>query len=279
MKRSGKKEKSFLIKSVLVIVLIFAVVGVLAYSYQPKEDLTALTNYLFDNVEDKIYPNYKIYHININPPNLEVKRIASMAADEKGFCVSCVARLLSAKQVSELGSFYNYPASSYTEGQRSAGISWIENGPTAVTQGLNDFTYFIAFDGIKGNVKEISVTTDPPESEFKTMSLEEVKNFNHLYEEISVSATYPELTGKNEYCFWIQPWQLSHNIYYITVPNGMTKYNVIDKGKCDVTVNKNVNKINILADCKSYYDLCPGSQQEVDGKVKCDFPKITVCFN
>ena len=239
-----------------------------------------LNDYLFERMKDKVYPNDKIYDIKINPPNVETTRLGDMGADETGLCVSCISRAAVIKTINYFKHWYGYTANNYTEALKAAGKHWIEVGPTTYTEGLNDFTYYLVFDDIRGTVKDIKVSLDPSESVINAMSVEQVENnFKKLVEQINVSSTYPGLSGKSDYCFWFHPWQASHGSYDITVPNKMINYTFDGKNKCNITVTNSSNKINIVSDCSLYSDLCPSNPALYDGSYKCDYPTIRVCFN
>jgi len=244
-----------------------------------REEYIDYYNYLFDNLEDKTYPDYKFYDIKINPPNLEVNGIKYMNADEKGFCPSCWARGMTMKMINEHKRFYSYSATSYSNGLVNAGKSKIEVDPNPLSESLNDFVYFITFDGMIGYVNYIIVSLDPPEGEILKMSFDEMKGFNRLVEQVNVSSIYPALANNNVNCFWFYPWQMSHNFYNITVPHGMVNYTYDGKSNCNVSVTSSGNKININADCRLFTDLCPTDQRRWEGLYRCNYSKVEVCFN
>jgi hypothetical protein len=289
-------------KKIFIILAIIVLIGVLFYVIWTKfwpskqENYTLYTDYMLNNVQDIVYPNYFYYNVKIDPPMLEWREVKEFGADENGYCTSCFNHAYIMKTIRDYGYWYNFKAKNYTDALEEAAIYKIEVNPTLPsTESLynNPFYFFFTFNNTTGILDSINIYTYPSESEINKMSFEEVKNFKHMIENINVSSIYPSLSNKDEYCFWFHPWQISHSIYTITVPNGIINHTVDDKDKCNISVSNEGSKITVKADCKLYtVDLCPSVQWTPQDPMypwrgfplnsfsldNCFYPKVEICF-
>jgi hypothetical protein len=301
-------QKKFILISVLIIAAIL--VAVYYFMLAPKitpekitpeenpptiENYTTYVEYMTGSVQDKVYPEYKYYDIEINPPNVTTGYIEDMSADESGYCPSCFTRAFFIKSVRIY--WYNYKANSYAQALEEAAKYKIEFNPNPRTENVNPFYYYITFGNAIGTIDDIKINFNPSEATINKMSFDELKSFNHMTESINLSSTYPSLSGKNEYCFSFFPWQISHSFYNIKVPTGMISYNVTDDyKKCNIAVSSVGNIIKAETECKLYtLDMCTekwvGSdpthpfkgittEQFFSGDyTNCTYPKVEICFN
>jgi len=270
------------------------------------EKYTPYITYMTSSVENKVYPNYKYWIMDVNPPNVNTEIIEYMSADENGYCSPCFTRAYFIKAIPDIGYWYSYVVNSYTDGLKSAAKYKIEKNLLPHTEHLNPFYYYFTFNNITGIVNDVQVYLEPSESTISKMSSEEAKSIKNMVEDINVSSNYPTLSDKNEYCFSFHPWQISHNVYNITVPHKIINYTIDDKNVCNISLDSIGNKITVLADCKVYtVDLCPSVNWKpsdpthpwegvpIDlyaslGKsysdalkqpLDCVYPKVEICYN
>jgi len=274
-------------KVIIAVVIVVAIIGVASYFLLDNtRDITyeeydkKIIDMIYEDSENKVYPYYVNYDININPPKITTTEIMRLNPERDNFCLGCV---FSTGCIFPPDKGYFKPNGGYYEDDISyselisrAAIYRIEVDPTfSKFLYCNDFFYIYSLDDKPGKVENINVELDPSESTILNMQYKEALKATNFYKKIELEATHQSLNKDGDHCIWFVPMPLFHNNYTITVPNRMVNY-TIDTGDVCVTLLNDVgNKIIISSDCKPFHCF----EIQTEGRVSCKTPKIEICFN
>ena len=277
-------------KTIVIIVALIIIVGVAAYFVwnnirdRTYEEYGTEVYKINSNAENKTYPYYVNYDININPPKVAIIETMNLYPESENFCSGCLAQvdcvLPGDKGYPKPdGKEYYTDVKTYSELIKRSAIYRIEVNPTYSNfRYCNDFFYIYSLDDKPGKLDNIKAEFNPPESNILDMSYRESLKVTDFYKKIELVATHLSLNDNSNHCIRFVPWPSFHNRYNITVPNAMSKYYVDSKGVCDVSVNNKNKEIIVFSDCKPF--KCSQFPPQYSMAVAiCEIPKIEICFN